>query len=409
MRILYVTQYGPPEIGATQTRAWEMASGLVRAGHRVTILTEFPNHPAGVIPDSYRGRWFERDDKDGVEILRVRVAASPDKGFARRLLFYGSFVFMAIVAGLFRTRGRYDLLYVTSPPLFAGVVGLVLGALRRTRMVFEVRDLWPESAVQLGELRNRRVIRLSTWLENTCCRKARHVVTVTDTIRRDLLARGLPEGKVTRIANGADVERFRPRAADPDVRARYDIPEGRFVAAYTGLHGLAHDLGTILEAARILQDEGGFFFLMVGDGPRKEAARERARELGVTDVAFHPAVPEDELARLLGVVDVGLDCRRRLAISEGTLPVKMFTYLACGVPVVLGIEGEAEALVNAAEAGVTVPPESPQELAAAIRALRDDPERCAAMGLRGRGLVEERYSRAAQARELAGLLEEAVR
>jgi hypothetical protein len=141
MRILYLSQYFPPEIGATQTRAYEMAMGLVKAGHQVTMLTELPNHPTGIIPPEYRGRLWDRIEMDGIDVLRVWVKASPVKTFGTRMAFYLSYMLMATLAGLFKARGRYDLLYVTSPPLFVGGAGLALSYLRRLPLVFEVRDL----------------------------------------------------------------------------------------------------------------------------------------------------------------------------------------------------------------------------------------------------------------------------
>ena len=161
MRILYLTQYFPPEIGATQTRGFEMARGLVRCGHHVTVLTEFPNHPVGVIPARYRGMWIERESLDGIDVVRVRVRASTAKGLTARMLFYCSYAAMATLVGLFRLRDRPDLVFATSPPLFVGLAALALGALRRRPMVFEVRDLWPESAEQLGEVRNRGALALA--------------------------------------------------------------------------------------------------------------------------------------------------------------------------------------------------------------------------------------------------------
>lgn len=409
MRILYVSQYFPPEIGATQARAREMARGLVRAGHEVTVLTEFPNHPKGVIPESYRGRWIERVEEDGVEIVRVRVAASPSKSSARRMLFYGSFVGMAVLTAIFRLRGHYDVAYVTSPPLFVGMVGLVLRRLRGLPMVFEVRDPWPEAALELGELRQRWAIRLLYGLQRSCYRRALHVVAVTEGFRRSVLDRGVAPEDVSVIPNGVNTDLFRPLPRDPVWRERFGIPSDRFVVAYTGLHGLANSLETIIEAARILADDPDFFFLLVGEGPRKDVARERVREAGLANVAFHAAVAEGELPRLLAEVDVGLDCRGRMRLSEGTLPVKMFSYLACEVPVALAIEGEAERLVRETGAGVVVPPESPEPLAEAIRSLRDDPERRAEMGRRGRRLVEQRFSRSTQAEQLATLLAEVTK
>src|SRR5688572_18694262 len=155
MRILYFTQYFPPEVGATQTRAWEMSHYLAEQGHRVTVVTEVPNHPSGIIAPAYKGKLMRRSREEGVDVMRLWVAASPEKTFRTRMQFYLSYMGMAALAGSL-VKGKYDLVYATSPPLFVGAAGLATATVRRIPFVFEVRDLWPESAVALGELSSKR-------------------------------------------------------------------------------------------------------------------------------------------------------------------------------------------------------------------------------------------------------------
>ena len=173
MRILYLSQYFPPEVGATQTRAYEMARYLVSTGHQVTMLTEVPNHPSGIIPPEYRGKLWERANLDGIDVIRVWVKASPNKTFSTRMAFYLTYMINAALARLLLARDRYDVLVATSPPLFVGGAALALSVLRRTPMVFEVRDLWPESAVALGELSDSRAVALAGKLEKMCYNRAR--------------------------------------------------------------------------------------------------------------------------------------------------------------------------------------------------------------------------------------------
>ena len=408
MRVLYLSQFYPPEIGATQSRARAMARGLVRAGHRVTVITEFPNHPVGVIPAHYRGRWIERKTEDGVDVIRVRVRARAEPRVMDRLGLYLSYAFMATLVGLFGGRGRFDVLLATSPPLFVGATAIALSFLRRIPLVFEVRDLWPESAVQLGELREGRATRMASRLERACYRRARRIVGVTRGIHDALVARtGKPE-KVVFIPNGADTELFRPVARKAELRERLGFAPDDFVVAYTGLHGLAHGLETVIDAAERLRDEPRIRFLLVGDGPRKRRLEELARERGVDNVRFEDSVPESELPEWLAIADAGLDVRRCLPVTRGTLPVKMFSSMACELPVILAIEGEAAELVREAEAGLIVPPEDSAALAKAVRALARDPERCRAMGRRGRALVVAEYSRAALAVRMEAVLREVL-
>ncbi len=208
VRILYLSQYFPPEVGATQTRAYEMASNWVRMGHSVSMICEFPNHPSGIIPPEYRGKLYEREALDGIDVIRVWVKASPVKNFRSRMLFYLSYMFSAPLSGLLLARGKYDVIYATSPPLFVGAAALIISQVRGTPLVFEVRDLWPESAVALGELNSPRVIAWATRLEEACYNHARMVVVVTRGIHNRLLECGIPPDKLARIPNGANVDMF---------------------------------------------------------------------------------------------------------------------------------------------------------------------------------------------------------
>ncbi len=269
MRILYLSQYFPPEAGATQTRAYEMAKAWVQLGHRVTILTEFPNHPSGIIPPTYKGKLFERSNLEGIEVIRVWVKASPIKNFRNRMLFYITYMINAVIAGIFLARGKYELLYASSPPLFVGGAAWTLSSLKRIPMVFEVRDLWPESAVALGELTNQRAVALATRLEEACYRKSIQVVVVTHGIYDRLAQRGIPTSKLCLIPNGANIDLFTFNPLGRE-RVRLELGmEDKFIAIYAGIHGLAQGLETILETARLLQNRTDIHILLIGDGPKK--------------------------------------------------------------------------------------------------------------------------------------------
>lgn len=409
MRILYLSQYFPPEVGATQTRAYEMAQGLIRAGHEVTMITEVPNHPEGIIRPEYRSKLYVREDLDDIDVRRVWVSTSPNKNFRTRLAFYLSFMFNAALVGLCLARGRYDVIYTTSPPLFVGGAALAISYLRRIPLVFEVRDLWPESAVLLEELNNKLAVRLSTWLEMWCYRRARHIVTVVKSIKNRLIERGYAESKICLIPNGANIELYRPTPINQALRQELGIGPDQFVLIYTGLHGLMHGLDTAVEAAHLLRDQAdGLFFIFVGDGVRKPAMQARVHELGLQNVRFFPLQPEKELPGFITMADVGLSLGRKNPLSRGALPVKMFTYMACARPVLLAYEGEAAELINEAQAGIVVEPENPEALASAIMQLKRDQALCQQLGSNGRQVVVEKYSRQAQSQQLVQLLERIV-
>jgi len=405
MRILYLTQYFPPEVGATQTRAYEMAHNLVRLGHHVTVITEIPNHPSGVIPPEYRGKLYEYTTLEGIEVIRVWVKTSPIKNFRNRMWFYLSYMINATLAGLILARQHYDLLYVTSPPLFVGASGLILARLRRIPLVFEVRDLWPESAIALGELTHPTAIAWAKKLEEACYRRARKIIVVTQGIRDHLLARGIADEKIALIPNGANTQLFR---FDPKGRQHLRILlrlKDKFVAIYAGIHGLAQGLETIVEAANQLRREEDFHFLLIGEGPKKDELIRLADQLGLTNITFLPEKTRAEMPGYLSAADVALVPLRNLEIFKGALPSKVFDAWACQRAVLLSIEGEAREIVEKARGGVFVPPEQPQAMVRALKELYANPRLREQMGENGRAYTEKYYSRQALAETLASLLE----
>lgn len=411
MRILYISQYFPPESGATQTRAYEMARNLVSLGHSVTMLAEVPNHPSGIIPPHYRGKLFERADLEGIDVIRVWVKASPEKNFRNRMAFYLTFMVNAALAGLFLARSRYDILYVSSPPLFVGGSALVLNTLRHIPMVFEVRDLWPESAVALGEISSQRAIAWATQLEEACYRRARRIVVVTQGIYNRLIERDLPPEKVTLIPNGANVDLFQFNPAKRDrIRDELNLQDA-FIVIYAGIFGVAQGLETIVEAARQLHEsqppgQPKIHFVMIGDGPKRSEITALAERYGLPNLTLLPEQPREKIPAYLSAADAAIIPLRNLDLFKGALPSKMFDAWACQRPVLLSVDGEARQALEAAEGGLFIPPEDPTALAQAALHLAADPAGCQRMGLNGRAYTEQNYSRRTLALKLAQLLQD---
>ena len=405
MRILYLSQYFFPETGATQIRAYEMAKHWVQLGHQVTLIAEIPNHPTGIVPLEYRGKLYQRDLLDGIEVIRVWVKASPRKNFRNRLLFYLSYMLTSTLAGLSLVNGHYDLIFASSPPLFVGGAALALHYLKRIPMVFEVRDLWPESAVALGELNNPMAINLSTRLEETCYRVAKKIVVVTDGIRHRLASRGIAADKIALIPNGADTELFRFNPAVRDkIRSELGLQD-KFVAIFAGMHGIAYDLATLVEAARLLREVADISILLIGEGPKKAETAALIQQHGLTNISMLPEQPFILIPSFLSAADVAVIPLRKLELFKATLPVRMFDAWACNLPVILGVEGEARELLEKAEGGLFIPPEDPQELAAALMRLRASPDERQKMGESGRAFTVQNYSRHSLAGKLITELE----
>nr|HET6901218.1 glycosyltransferase family 4 protein [Ktedonobacteraceae bacterium] len=389
--ILFITPYYPPEKAAAAVRHSETAIRLVKLGHQVTVLTTIPNYPTGIVPPEYRGHLIQQEVLEGVRVVRVWSYTSPNRGFLRRILAQLSFGCLAPVLGS-KAVGRPDLIIVESPPLFDAIAARLLARYKRCPFIFVVSDLWPESAIQLGMLRNHLLIRLAEWLEWSTYRRAILVWAVTEGIRQSLLKRGLSTEHVFLLTNGVDTTKFRPL---PQAQARAEVGwDDQFTALYAGTHGLAHGLTTVLAAAERLRDRSDIRFVLVGDGSEKADLVAQAQRRGLENVTFLEPQPHDRMPLLLACADVCLVPLRKVALFEGALPSKMYEAMACARPIVLGVEGEARRMVEQeAGAALAVEPENAEALASAILYLKEHSEVAAALGQRGRAFVEARFDR----------------
>ena len=383
MRVLMFTQYYPPEVGATQTRMHFFAKRLAAQGHQVTVVTEVPNHPAGVILRGFRRVLWRRSVEDGLNVIRVWVSTSPRKTFLVRAGLYLTYAFNAALAGVFLSGRRHDVVVATSPPLPVGLPALVYAKLRRVPFVLDIRDLWPLLAVELGEMRNSLVIRVARRLELLLYRHAATITVVTRGFGRYIGEQGFPEDRIVLLPNGTIPEVFRPLQPDEALRGSLGL-DGRFVVGFFGTHGIAQDLEGVLETARLMAADERVRFLFVGEGPVKARLIERQRRLGLANVTFLREVPQAEVARYINLSDVVLVPLRKLELFHTCVPSKLFDLMACARPILLQVDGEAREILERAGAGLFVCPGDPGALAAAIRRMGDmDGGDRAAMGAAG--------------------------
>ena len=381
MRVLFVTHYFHPEVGAPQSRLLDLAEGLARRGHDVTVLTGFPNYPDGVIQPPYRVRPLRRERLRGLRIVRSAVYPAPNRGVGRRLLNHLSFALSSLLAA--PAAGPADVTLVETPPLFTAVSGVAIAALKRTPLVLNVADLWPDAAIQFGALRNPALISPARALERFAYRHADVIAVPTPGLERTLLERGYGPGRLVVAPHGVDPGRFR---LEPDARP---VP-GRIV--YCGTIGMGHAVGTLIDAARILHADGaGVELLLVGDGAERPQLEERAR--GLDGVVFAGRLPRDELPALLASAEIAVATQRDTPLLADALSTKVLEYMAAARPVVVAASGWTADVVTRARAGLVCPPEQPAALAAAIVRLRADPEGARAMGLAGRRYVEANLTR----------------
>jgi colanic acid biosynthesis glycosyl transferase WcaI len=385
-RILFISRYYLPEKAAAAVCVSEIAQRLVKLGHQVTVLTTMPNYPDGIVPKDYRGHLLYEEVIEGVRVLRTWSYVSPNEGFLRRILAQLSFGCSAPFLS-YKAIGRPGVIIVESPPLFNVIAAHLLAWGKSCPMIFWVADLWPESAVRLGILRNRLLIRLSEWLEWSTYQRARIIWVVTQGMLETLLGRGIALEKLLLLTNGVDTVRFRPL---PQAHARAELGwDDRFTLLYAGNHGLVYAMTTLLDAAEMLQDYTDIHMILAGDGVKKAGLVSEARKRGLKNVTFLDSVSHDRMPLLWAAADICLIPLRKLALVEGSLPVKMFEVMACARPFVLGAEGIARNLAEReAEAGMVVEPENVEALVAAILYLRTHPEEAEASGRRGREYVK---------------------
>jgi glycosyltransferase involved in cell wall biosynthesis len=393
VRILILTQYYPPETGAPQNRLSDLAQRLYQAGHEVTVLTALPNYPRGEIFEDYRGCLLMEEAVSGVKIVRTWIYATPKKDFVRRLLNYFSFVFTSFALGFWKV-GSPEVVIVESPPLFLGISAWLLAFFKNARLVFNVSDLWPDSAVAMGILSNKSLIRWSRRLEEFLYQRSFLITGQTQGIVDNIQSR-FADKRVALITNGVDVKRFLlPSTGNQknEIKREFGLAD-KFVIGYAGLHGLAQGLDTVVHAARLLRSNRDLVFAFFGDGPEKEKLVRLAHEFELRNLYFFPSQATARMPAIIGSFDLALVPLRRLELFKGALPSKMFEAMAAAVPMIVSVDGEARALVQRARAGVFVEAENPEAMAGAILELRQDRERLAAFGMNGRQYVLEHYDR----------------
>ena len=401
MRIALLTQYYPPELGAPQVRLSALARVFSERGHDVQVLTAMPSYPAGRILPGYGGL-LRREPCEGIPVVRCWSYPTQSVRFGPRVASYFSFTISAGLSGTVLLR-RPDYLLVESPPLLLGLAGRWLSLVKRTRMIFNVSDLWPDSAVRLGALRAGGLAhRLSNRLEAWCYDRAWLVSGQSREIVASISER-FPRCRSYHLSNGVDAGRFRPErktAASRDLLG----PDGTCVALYAGLHGLAQGLDQLVDAGSRLDAATDPVVVLLGEGPEKASLIARARRDGEPRVRFLPARPHGEMPALVASADIVVIALR--THLPGAVPSKLYEAMASGRPVVLVAEGEAASIVRTHQAGIVVRPGDVAGLVEALRALARDATLRETLGANGRRAAERHFDRDVLLGRFAQLLED---
>lgn len=402
LRVILLSQYFPPEVGATQSRMQAFAEHLAGRGHKVTVIAEFPNHPHGVIPKAYRGLLFQDDRSNPYRVLRVWVLASAEKTQLTRMQFYLSY--MSLATAVAPLAGRADVVVATSPPLFTGLAGAAIARMNRAPLVLDVRDLWPAAAVSLGQLSSRTALRFSEVVERSLYREAAVVTTVTRPFCEHI-DRHRDRGPRTVLTPNGTLDMF--FAADDGLgRQELGVPDDTFLVTFAGMHGIAQGLPSVLDAAARLN--GGATIAFVGDGPLKEQLVGDAQRRELDNVSFHPQVPLERVSSILSASDALLVPLSAHPTFRHFVPSKMIDSMAVGRPVILSAAGESARILESAGAGIVVAPEDPVALAQAVTWLKENPIEAREMGERGRAFARKRV-RSVQAERLERVLYDVTR
>lgn len=409
MRILLIHQYFLEQNDGGGSRWNEMSRMWALEGHEVTVLAGMVHYTTGTKSKKYKGQYVAKDysSESNVRIIRSHVSESYNANFLGRLWAYFSFVFSSLYAGLFHAREKYDVIIVTSPPLFVGITAYCLSRIKRIPFVFEVRDLWPESAIDTGIVKSRLIIKLAYWLESFIYRKACLINVLTPAFRDTLLKKGVPSEKIILIPNAGDFQLVRSVIKDFDsktFREQHGINENTFVVTYVGAHGVANHLDQILETAFILQKENVVFWL-IGDGMEKNRLKQKAKKMNLLNLVFFDPVPKNEVFKYILASDMGTSVLKKADAFKTVYSNKTFDYMSCKKPILMVIDGVSRKLVEDAQAGVYVEPENPADFAEKIRFYIENPGQVLLQGNNGYNYAINNFDRTVLSRKYINYIE----
>lgn len=393
VKLLILTQYFPPEVGAPQNRLYELAVRLKNKGVDVSILTAMPNYPKMEVQKEYLGKKYVYEESEELKIHRSWIYVSKSKGIIKRLLNYFSFVCSSAWYGK-RKIGNVDFILCESPPLFLGYSALRLAKTKKAKLIFNVSDLWPESAEKLGVVTNSTMLKMAYNLEEKLYKASVLVSGQTQGICQSINQR-FPQVKTYWLPNGVDMNYYNPQQiAAGDFRIKNNIAQDDFVFLYAGIIGLAQGLEIILEAAKAVKDKPHLKFVLLGNGPEKPRLIDLQKQYGLSNVIFIDFVPKSQMPQVLKSVNAAIIPLKKLDLFKGAIPSKIFESLAMELPILLGVDGEARDLfIQKGQCGLYFEPENVNELVKAVIDVSSDYTKAKQLGVNGRNYVNQNFNR----------------
>jgi len=393
LKLLILTQYFPPEVGAPQNRLFELAIRLQKSGIDVSVLTAMPNYPKMEIMEAYRGKDYVYEEMDGLKVHRASIYVSKNKSIISRLKNYFSFVWSSKKVGV-KYIGGVDVILCESPPLFLGYSALYLKRKKKAKLIFNVSDLWPESAEKLGVVTNKLLLKLAYNLEAKLYNNSALVTGQTQGICKDINYR-FPNKKTYWLPNGADLNYYEPESVkENDWREKNNILKDDFVFLYAGIIGIAQGLEVILKAAKLVGNKPHLKFVLLGSGPEKEKLIGIQQRDNLGNVIFLDAVSKTDMPGILKSVNAVIVPLKKLDLFKGAIPSKLFESSAMKLPVLLGVDGEArELFIEQGKCGLYFEPENADELVKQVMAVSGDRKLALLLGENGRNYVNSYFNR----------------
>ena len=398
MKILLIHQYYLEKNDSGGSRWNEMTKFWAEQGHNITVLAGMVHYNSGKKNQKYKGKYFydQKNFDKRIRVIRSHVSEAYNINFFGRLWAYFSFVFSSTWAGLFYAREKYDIIIVTSPPLFVGITSYVLSIFKRIPFIFEIRDLWPESAIDTGVLKNKLIIKLAYWFENFIYRKAAKINVLTPAFKTYLINnKNVNTNKICFIPNAADFSLVSIVASNFNInhfRNEHNIDQDTFVITYVGAHGIANHLMQIIDTAELLQDKK-VLFLLIGEGMQKNMLKEHVSSRNIKNVRFIDAVPKSEVFKFILASNMGASVLKKVDTFKTVYSNKTFDYMSCKKPLFMLIDGVSRELIEEAGCGIYVEPENKYEFKEKILLYINDNERVLKEGQNGFNFAIKNFDR----------------
>ncbi|AZJ35041.1 glycosyltransferase WbuB [Tenacibaculum singaporense] len=414
MRILLIHQAFLEKDDGGGSRFNEMTKTWANQGHEITVLGGMVHYTTGKKHKRYKGKFTFKDENfySNVDVIRCHVSESYNVNFLGRLWAYFSFVFSSIYAGLFKTKGKFDVILVTSPPLFVAITAYVLSIIKRTPFIFEIRDLWPESAIDTGVLKNKMIIKFAYWFEKFIYKRSKLINVLTPAFKEKLLEKkNIKKEKIIFIPNAADFtlsEKVQETFDALSFKKELNL-EDKFVITYVGAHGVANHLIQLVHTAVLLKGTN-IVFQLIGSGMQKDMLISKTKELEVEDyVVFRDPVSKSEVFKYILASDMGASVLKRVDTFKTIYSNKTFDYMSCKKPILLAIEGVSKDLIETANCGICVVPEDAEDISKKILEYKDKVDLQKQQGENGYIYAKKHFDRLSLADEYINHIEKTLK